>query len=154
MQIPNAFVGHTEQPSDKEVAAVLGPNAELWDQVIGLLATQGAAEQAWKSGSPKYGWSLRLKTHGRTIIYLTPCNGCFRASFVLGDRAVAAAHQGNLPKRVVKAIDEAPRFSEGLECAFWSQAKGTCPEFANLRPSRWLIDSSMCNCKHPGLAAG
>lgn len=114
MDVPNAFVGYTNKPSSKEVAEALGPNSEFWEQIVTWLATEkGVAEQEWMSGSPKYGWSLRLKTHGRTIIYLAPCAGCFRASFVLGDRAVAAAHQGSLPKSVIKAIDEAPRFSEG-----------------------------------------
>ena len=34
-------------------------------------------------------------------------------AFVLGDRAVQAARQGDLPKPVLKAIDEAPRYAEG-----------------------------------------
>ena len=113
MDIRNAFIGHTDQASNKEITEVLGPNAALWEQIIAWMATKkGVAEQEWKSGSPKYGRSLHLKTRGRTIIYLAPCAGCFRVSFVLGNRAVAAAHQANIPKRLIKAIDEAPRFPE------------------------------------------
>ena len=77
------------------------------------LATQGVAEQEWKSSSPKYGWSLRLKLKKRTIVYLGPCDGCFRVAFVLGNRAVAAARQSGLPKPVLKLLDEAPRYAEG-----------------------------------------
>jgi hypothetical protein len=114
VDVPNAFVGYTKKPSSKEVTEALGPAAQIWDQMILWMAKEkDVADQERKSTSLKYGWSLRLKTHGRTIIYLAPCVGCFRASFVLGDRAVAAAQQGSLPKSVIKAIDEAPRFSEG-----------------------------------------
>jgi hypothetical protein len=114
METPNAFVGKAAQPTPKEVSAALGPSAEAWLELVEWLAAeQGVTGQEWKSSSPKYGWSLRLKLKKRTIIYLGPCDGCFRVAFVLGGRAVQAARQGDLPKPVLKAIDEAPRYAEG-----------------------------------------
>jgi len=106
MEIPNAFIGQPAQPTDAEIAAALGPTAETWKQLLDWLAAQGASIQEWKSSSPKYGWSLLLKLKKRTIVYLAPCDGCFRVSFVLGDRAVAAARQSDLPKPVLKLLDE------------------------------------------------
>jgi len=114
MDIANAFVGRHDQPSPAETKAALGQTAPLWDELVTWLATEkGVTEQEWKSVSAKYGWALRLKLKKRTIAYLSPCAGCFRVSFVLGDRAVAAAHQCDLPKSVMKAIDDAPRYAEG-----------------------------------------
>lgn len=114
MDIPNAFIGRADQPTDQEVAAALGATATLWEQLVGWLATEKrVAEQEWKSISPKYGWALRLKLKKRTIVYLGPCAGCFRVSFVLGERAVAAARQSGLPAAVSKALDEAPKYAEG-----------------------------------------
>ncbi len=114
MDIPNAFIGKAEQPTAQEVSAALGASSEAWRQLVDWLAAeQGVADGEWKSSSPKYGWSLRLKLKKRTIIYLGPCAGCFRVAFVLGDRAVAAARQSNLPKSVLKLIDKAPRYAEG-----------------------------------------
>jgi hypothetical protein len=113
MDTPNAFVGIKSQPTTEQVATVLGATADLWIQLVDWLATQGAAEQEWSSVSPKYGWALRLKLKKRTIIYLGPCDGCFRASFVLGDRAVAAARQGGLCKATLKTLDESPHYAEG-----------------------------------------
>ena len=113
METLNAFIGKTTQPSETEIAANLGSSAALWKQLVECLAKQGVAEQEWKSSSAKYGWSLLLKLKKRTIVYLGPCNGCFRVSFVLGDRAVAAARQGDLSKTTHKLIDEAPRYAEG-----------------------------------------
>ncbi len=42
-----------------------------------------------------------------------PCANCFRVSLVLGDRGVAAARASDLPKAVLKEIDEARRYAEG-----------------------------------------
>ena len=114
MDTPNAFIGKTLQPSSEEVDANLGPTATVWKQLVDWLAAdQGVAEQEWKSVSPKYGWALRIKLKKRTIIYLSPCAGCFQASFVLGDRAVAAARQAGLSKDVLKLLNEAPHYAEG-----------------------------------------
>jgi hypothetical protein len=114
MEIVNAFIGQAEKPTPKEIAAALGSCEKIWNQLVDWLAEKhGVAVQEWKSVSLKYGWSLRLKLKKRTIIYMAPCNGCFRVVFILGDRAVKATQQSNLPKSVAKAIEDAPRYTEG-----------------------------------------
>jgi hypothetical protein len=113
METPNAFIGKTTQPTPKELSAALGSSVELWDQLVDWLAEQGAATQEWNSYSPKAGWALRLKHKKRNIIYLAPCVGCFRVALILGDKAVAAARQGDLSKSTLKLLDEAPRYPEG-----------------------------------------
>ena len=113
MEIPNAFVGRTSQPSAAEVAAALGQSEATWRQLTDWLTEQRIDQQEWQSVSPKWGWGLRLKVKKRTIVYLGPCRGCFRVSFVLGGKAVAAAGQAGLPKRVKEAVDAAPRYAEG-----------------------------------------
>ncbi len=113
MEIPNAFIGKTTQPKPQEVAAALASTAEIWNQLLDWLAQQGVADQEWKSVSPKYGWALRMKLKKRTIVYLGPCDGCFRVSFVLGDRAVAVAKTGDLSRSTLELLDEAKRYAEG-----------------------------------------
>jgi uncharacterized protein DUF3788 len=110
----NAFIGQPAKPSEVELAAVLGPAKALWDTLIANLANvAGVSTQEWKSISAKYGWSLSLKRGQRVIVYLSPSNDCFTAGFVLGKRAVQAAHASKLPAKVVQAIDQAPRYAEG-----------------------------------------
>lgn len=114
MDIPNAFIGKAEKPTVEEVSAALGSSAKTWEQLVDWLAEeQGVAVQEWKSVSLKYGWSLRLKLKKRTIVHLSPCNGCFRVILILGDKAMKAARQSNLPKSVAKVIADAPRYTEG-----------------------------------------
>jgi len=110
---PNAFIGMLVQPTDIEIETALGPAFDTWNQLIVWLSEQGASDQEWKSSSPSYGWTLRLKKKKRSIVYMGPSKGCFRAAFVLGDKAVAAARRANLPKSILQTIDEATHYPEG-----------------------------------------
>jgi len=114
MENENAFINHAAQPTPQEVAAALGPTATLWNKLIGCLADEcGLTEQEWNSYSLKAGWSMRFKQKKRNILYMAPCKDCFRIAMILGDKALKAARQIKLPQRIVKAIDEAPRYPEG-----------------------------------------
>jgi hypothetical protein len=114
MKDTNAFLGKTVQPTEKEVASALGPAAAAWDELRHWLQEEEKlGEQEWNSYSSKYGWALRVKRKKRNIVYMAPCNGCFRVSFILGDKAVAAARASKLSKAVLKALDEAPKYPEG-----------------------------------------
>jgi len=113
MDIPNAFVGSKTPPSENQLATALGPSSGVWKELISWLDAQGIAGKEWKSGSPKYGWVLRPELKKRRILYLGPCEGCFRVAFVLSDRAVAAARASDLPESLLKEIAEAKRYPEG-----------------------------------------
>ena len=112
--LPNAFIGKPKPPATAELTVALGPAKSLWDQLLSNLADEHSLTiQEWNSYSRKAGWSLRLKLKDRNILYLTPCEGCFFASFALGDKAVAAARQSGLPPNVIKIINAAKRYAEG-----------------------------------------
>lgn len=114
MDLPNAFIGQIKPPSEKDIAAKLGAASAIWTELIGWLNEKGITHGEWKSVSPKkYGWALRPSLKQRTILYLGPCERCFRASFVLGDKAIEAARTSGLPKSLVKKISEARRYAEG-----------------------------------------
>ena len=113
MDLPNAFVGQKTPPSQTELADCLGPSLPVWNELLAWLYSQGITAGEWKSVSSKYGWGLRPALGKRTILYLGPCQGCFRVSLVLGDKAVAAARAGDLPKKLLTEIAEAKRYSEG-----------------------------------------
>ena len=110
----NAFINQPKPPSDAALAAALGPAKSVWDQFLaGLDQEFGVNVQEWNSYSPKAGWALRVKRKKRTIVWLAPCLGCFRVAFIFGDKAMQAARQSKWPKRIVKVMDEAPKYPEG-----------------------------------------
>ena len=111
---PNAFIGKAEQPTDGDLTAVLGPARATWDQLLADLAQEyGANVHEWNCYSLKAGWSLRVKRKARTIVWLGPRTGSFIAAFILGDKAMRAARDGKLPQRIVKIMNEAPKYPEG-----------------------------------------
>lgn len=63
--------------------------------------------------SIKAGWSLRLKREARNIVYLSPSQSRFMASFALSDKAMQAARACRFPKHVLKIIAEAKKYAEG-----------------------------------------
>jgi hypothetical protein len=110
----NAFINKPAPPSDVQVADALGPAKAAWDQFLADLAEElGVDVHEWKCHSPKWGWALRVKRKARTIVWLSPCGSGFNVAFILGDKAVRAARQSTLPKRIVAALDAAPKYPEG-----------------------------------------
>lgn len=112
--VSNAFIGKPARPTEKELAAALGPVKAVWGLLLSELARDfHLVDREWHSYSRRAGWSLRLKSGERNILYLSPGHGGFLTSFALGDRAVRAAREVKLPVRVIDAIDGAKRYAEG-----------------------------------------
>jgi hypothetical protein len=110
----NAFAGQAKRPTETELASALGAADGLWKELVANLKRELKLDaQEWNSYSVKAGWSLRLQSKKRNIVYLAPGVGCFLASFALGDKAVAEARKRKLPAGVLKIIDQAKRYAEG-----------------------------------------
>lgn len=110
----NAFIGKPKKPTRKDLTISLGPAQTLWDQLLTTLADHlGVDDQEWNCYSVKAGWALKVKRGERTILYLSPRNDYFLASFALGDKAVTAALASRLPANALKLIGEAKRYAEG-----------------------------------------
>jgi len=117
--LPNAFIDKPKKPNDDELREALGPAKAFWDQLLAELADQyNLVDREWNSYSRKAGWLLRLKLKKRNIVYLSPSQGCFLVSFALGEKAIQAARQSNLPQKVIKIMDEAKRYAEGTGVRF------------------------------------
>ncbi len=110
----SAFDDPSRAPRADEVAEVLGATADLWDELRKRVASRfDAISETWGCSGKSTGWGLRLKRLDRAVCYLVPRDGYFLASFALGEKAVAAARASGLPRRVLKVIDDAPRYAEG-----------------------------------------
>jgi hypothetical protein len=111
---PCLFTDKSKKPGETELSEALGRSATLWNELKRQVAAIFApAAEEWVFYGKTGGWAMRFVHKKRAIVYLKPCEGYFRASFALGEKAVRAAHESGLPASVLKLIDEAPRYAEG-----------------------------------------
>jgi len=110
----SVFSDKSRLPQDNDLAATLGSTFVFWNELKRLIASKFTPLSVeWGFSSKKTGWGLRLKREKRTILYMTPREGYFMASFALGEKAVKAAHESDLPISVLKVIDSATKYAEG-----------------------------------------
>ncbi len=96
----NAFAGREPAPSVEELKRALGKSFELWHELIEDLKSDLHLDgQEWNKSSPKSGWALRLQLKKRNIVYLSPGNGMFLASFALGGRAMEEVKRSTTSSR-------------------------------------------------------
>jgi hypothetical protein len=80
----------------------LGRAKKLWDTLVADLARDhGTEPDSWLKST------LPLRLRKRRIVYLSPREGFFLASFALGDRAIAALKAAKLP------VEPGKRYAEG-----------------------------------------
>lgn len=110
----SAFGEKAQPPTVDDLRSVLGDAYEPWARLLALVADRiSAITEVWGFTSASTGWGLRVRHKERVILYMTPQKDQFLVSFVLGEKAVAAARAAKLSASVRKAIEGAPRYAEG-----------------------------------------
>jgi hypothetical protein len=110
----SVFDDKSRPPQDDDLAATLGSTFVFWNMLKRLIASKFTPLSVeWGFASKKTGWGLRLKWEKRTTLYMTPCRGYFMACFALGEKAVKAVHESDLPASVLEIIDSAKKYAEG-----------------------------------------
>jgi hypothetical protein len=108
------FDDKAQPPRRQDLEAALGRTAKLWNRLIDHLKQRyDPAVEEWCFAGKKWGWSLRVKRKKRAILYMTPKKGAFHVGFALGEKAVTAAKEMKLPEKVLRIIEEAPKYAEG-----------------------------------------
>jgi hypothetical protein len=110
----SAFDNKSAPPQDSDLAETLGTTYDQWNELKRRIAELFAPLSVeWGYSSKSTGWGLRLKQEKRAVLYMTPCKGYFLASFALGEKAVRAAHESDLPAHILDVIDSARKYAEG-----------------------------------------
>lgn len=112
------FADKASPPTAADVKRVLGRSAEEWQRVIAFVRERAVVSEEWGFTAKSTGWGLRVKSGDRVVLYLTPCEGHFLLSFVLGDRAVDAVLRTVVPDTIREAILSAKKYAEGRGVRF------------------------------------
>ena len=110
----SVFDDKARQPTEADLARALKGSFDFWNDLKERIAARFTPLSfEWGFAGKAYGWGLRLKHRKRAVLYMTPCEGYFLASFALGEKAVQAAHGSDLPTSVLNLIDGAKKYAEG-----------------------------------------
>jgi len=110
----SAFPDKAHAPTEEDLRGTLGAAFSAWSKLLTEVSSRiPAIRPLWGFTSKSTGWGLRLRHKERVILYMTPCQGYFLVSFVLGEKAVTRAQAAKLPKVIQSAIESAPRYAEG-----------------------------------------
>ncbi|WP_424358203.1 DUF3788 domain-containing protein [Methanocella sp. MCL-LM] len=111
----SAFDDKSKKPTEEDLKVTLGSTYAHWTDLQKQIALTYSASPEWGFASKKSGWGLRMRAEKgkRVVLYMTPCQGYFLASFALGEKAVEAAHKSDLPASVLEIIDSAQKYVEG-----------------------------------------
>ena len=113
------FGEKAEVPTEDALATALGESKAFWDDIEKQVESVcGNYNDEWKFYSKKAGWSFVIRGGKRTILYLIPQDMFFKANFVFGDKAVAAAQDAGLPESIIALIMETTPYAEGRSFMF------------------------------------
>ena len=132
-KIVYAFAGRAKSPDDIALAGALGDAHAAWNRFLELLASElEVTVREWRSYSPKWGWSLRVKRKARTIVWLAPLKGAFEVVFILGDKAVRAAQTAGLSETLLRKVNGAEKYPEGRAVRFVIRSERAVPGLVKL----------------------
>jgi len=102
-------------PDDSMVAAALGDANSLWSDLQDhVKSNYPDITGEWKHYGKAAGWTFKLLSKKRNLLFFVPQNDCFRLRFVLGEKAAACAEaDSELPDDIKGSIRAATPYAEG-----------------------------------------
>ena len=108
------FMDKNHQPSDDDLKTALGPGYTSWTTLKNdLNMTLDKPGEEWNFPGKKYGWSFRMKSKKRNIIYFLPHNDYFQVALVFGQKAVDAVMKSTVNESVKSELQRAKVYAEG-----------------------------------------
>ncbi|MBU7013453.1 MAG: DUF3788 domain-containing protein [Theionarchaea archaeon] len=80
-----------QEPTREDMLRAVGENAGLWQDLLEYLETHYDHVSDLDFGGKKYGWAMRYRKSGKTLVTLFPEKGAFTALVVLGRKEVEKA---------------------------------------------------------------
>jgi hypothetical protein len=110
----SAFDEKTIIPDDDMVTATLTDAALLWDELKNhVKETYPDVKEEWKYYGKAAGWTLKLLSKKRNLLFFIPMDGCFRLRFGGGEKALQQIEAANLPEEIKDAMRTATPYTEG-----------------------------------------
>jgi hypothetical protein len=108
------FMDKAVPPAESDLSEKLGSMYQLWAELKNwtLDYLKNAGEE-WAFPGKKYGWSFRIKSKKRNIIYFIPHEGNFTVALVFGQKATDQIMESNISKTLKTELMNARVYVEG-----------------------------------------
>ena len=101
-------------PDDTMVADVLAESFPLWDELYKHVQESfPVVSGQWKHYGKASGWSFKILSKKRTLLYFIPQNGYFRLRFGISEKVVPDVEVSDLPGEIKEAVRIATPYMEG-----------------------------------------
>lgn len=108
------FTDNAVRPNKQMLIEALGNSFKYWKEIRKSLEKDfGEITEEWKFFGKNTWWVLKLLYRGRNLLFLTPCDRYFRATFILGDKEVSEIENSDLPKDIITQLKGVKKFIEG-----------------------------------------
>lgn len=102
------------KPDEQMLLYELSESGAYFEQLVSTAdELAGGHSYEWKYYSKKSGWTLKVLSGKRNLMFITPCAGYFRATFTFGDKATAAVLASQVSESVKHELLAAKRYMEG-----------------------------------------
>jgi len=122
----SAFDDKAVMPDKEMVAAALADTNALWEDLQNHIhEVYPSITGEWKHYGKAAGWSFKLISKKRNLLFFVPLNACFRIRIVLGEQAVSFTETALLPDEMKASIRNATAYAEGrsldVDISRWEQ---------------------------------
>ena len=101
-------------PTYQELKEKLDTTFIIWNKLKSYLNENlNAPVEEWNSPGKKYGWSFRMKSKKRNIIYFLPIEDFFQVAFVFGQKATDKVLESNVADFIKTELQNARVYGEG-----------------------------------------
>jgi len=108
------FMDKSTIPDDGDLKEKLGPTYSLWQTLKKYFNDQVPNPgEEWNYPGKNYGWSFRMKSKKRNIIYFLPRQDFFRVAFVFGTKAFDKVMASDVREEIKNDLRNAKVYAEG-----------------------------------------
>jgi len=109
------FDDESHQPTKEDLKEKIAANYSVWERIVDHChKSYSDIAEEWAFSGKKYGWSCRIVSKKRRLLYLIPCDGFFKVGIVFGEKATEnALSSKTLSSDVIEIINSARVYAEG-----------------------------------------
>lgn len=101
-------------PNDAVLKDTLGKSFKFWLEIKeGVIKNYGPVKEEWKFYSAKSGWTMKLLSGKRNLLFISPFKGYFLASFIFGEKGVESVLKSGVDERIKEDLKGAVKYAEG-----------------------------------------